>query len=590
MVKQHFAMKKISYIILCLLGIVSMVTAQNTPVFKAEVSKNTIGINERLRVDFTFNENGDDFNPPSFEHFSVMGPSVSISNSWINGKQSFSKTFTYILEPHQQGTLTIGSASIVFQGKTYETQPISVKVVEAVKNPSIDKTPENIADESVFVRTEISTVSPYLNEAVNVVYRVYVRKGLGISDVVLADVPSYQNFWNHNFPIQNYQVEETTLNGEPFLSFAIKRVLLYPQKSGSLSLEPLKVRLLLTVPTQQRDFFGRRMVSEVERTVSSKTQTLQVKPLPEEGKPANFSGAVGNFSLQTTLSKNQLNANESLQAQIQISGEGNFKLFSLPKMNFPSSLEVYDPETSDKIETQSSGMKGSITQSYTVVAQHKGNFPLPSVSFSFFNPKTKKYQTIQSQPLSITVVNGAEPPIQVQAETHSSDKNNNSFKFIKLQSNFENSNTSVLWGSLKFYLLLAIAFGAIPIALLWHRFQQKRNSDISGNKARSAHRLAKKYLSEAKKQIGSQERFYESLERSFHNYLKARLHMETGELSKDKITELLQKKGMSDSVIEAFISLLKNCEFARYAAQSSSNMASDYEKAVQLLSRMDKQL
>ena len=318
--------------------------------FKAEVSKNQLGANERLRIEFSMNKDGDNFTPPNFHGFTiVMGPSQSVSRSWINGVSSFSKTYIYILQPTAKGKFTIGQASIEIDGRTYKTNPIAITVTEAVKTPSIDRNTNDIARENLFLLAEVSKPNPYLNEAVSVVYRLYVGGEISLSNLRLLDVPKYPNFWSQDIRLQNYEVENCSYQGRSYRCIVVKRIVLYPQKTGAITLEPLSVEAIINAPTGQRDFFGRPFYEEISRKVSSGSRVLNIKPLPEEGKPENFSGAVGNFSFSVNATKQTLKANESTQLKIEVSGNGNFKLFDLPKPTFPSSLEVYAPEQKEDI-------------------------------------------------------------------------------------------------------------------------------------------------------------------------------------------------------------------------------------------------
>ena len=346
--------------------------------FRAQVSKKRLGINERLRVDFVMNQNGDDFSPPSFNGFQVVGgPNQSISNSWVNGKRSFSKTYTYFLTPERKGTLKIGQAQITIDGEVFKSVPIDVTVTAAVKNPGeTDQDIVNIED-NLHLVAEISKASPYLNEAVTVVYKLYFRSPLSISNPREVDTPTFSNFWSHIIRIPQLKVEQGTYKGESYNVVVWRKAVLYPQKAGTLDIEPLTVRLNVDIPTRRRDFFGNRVYRPVQHTLTSGTRKLRVKPLPESGKPESFNGAVGNFELDLILSKESLKASESFQAQLKLSGQGNLKLIQLPQLVLPGTMEVYEPEHSEQVKTYLSGMRGSIQDQYTVVPQYQGQYPIP---------------------------------------------------------------------------------------------------------------------------------------------------------------------------------------------------------------------
>ncbi|MDO5105492.1 BatD family protein [Capnocytophaga sp.] len=574
--------------------VINLLHSQNVE-FTAKVSKETLGVNERLRIEFTMNENGDNFTPPNFKNFTVvMGPSQSVSESWINGTRKFSKTYGYILQPNAKGKFTIGQASIEIKGKTYKTATVQITVTEAVSTPSIDKTSNDVARDNLFLVAEVSKPNPFLNEAVSVVYRLYVGGQVALNDLRLVDIPKFPNFWSQEIRMQNYEIENCTHNGKPFRCIVVKKVVLYPQKTGNITLEPLSLDAILSVPTAQRDFFGRPVMEQVSKRVSAGTKTLNIRDLPQQGKPDNFSGAVGEFSFNVTTSKRELKANESLQAKVEISGSGNLKLFDIPKLTFPTALEVYNPEKKDDINTSLSGMRGRVEEFYTVVPQFKGKYPIAGISFSYFNPRTEKYETLKSNEIWIDVTEGptggnlrnpSENIVKQDVITQA-----NQFRFLQLNADLQPANQKMFFGSTRYYLWLLLPLLIIPISLIFWKNRQKRAGDIEGNKARTANRLAKKYLGEAKQKLGDKNTFYEALERALHNYLKAKLKIETSEMSKENISDLLLQRNASQQTVSEFLGLLKNCEMARYSPFDTVSMENDYQKSVQILSELDKQI
>ncbi|WP_420603704.1 BatD family protein [Flagellimonas sp.] len=568
---------------------------ENEVTFEVKVSKEKLGINERLRVEFTMNKDGDNFNPPPFEGFKVvMGPSQSISSSWVNGKRTFSKSYIYILVPTARGQFTIKQATIEISGETYKTLPKTIEVTAAVDKPNDQKTVDDVADESLHLVAEVSKGGPYLNEAVTVIYKLYVSPNISVTNYRQLDNPKYHNFWSQEIPVTKHTAQNGTYKGKSYRYVVLKRVVLYPQKSGNLEIEPLSLEIFVDVPTNRRDFFGGRIYTQTSKTVSAGRRTINVKPLPEAGKPANFGGAVGDFDFSVTTSKKQLNASESLQAKVQVTGKGNLKLFQLPEPELPSALEVYEPEYDENVRTISSGMEGKVANNYTIVPSYRGKYPIPSISFSYFNPKTAKYVTLNSDEINIEVLEG---PLGASdnAVIPSSSKQfvvptGKQFHFIKLNPNLSKIGVNYFFGSSKFYLMLFAPLLLIPIAVFFFKKREAIASDVVGNKIKRANKLAKKYLSTAKKELGNKEAFYVALEKGLHNYLKAKLKIETSEFSKEKITTILTDKNVEASYVESFISLLTSCEMARYSPFSDVQMQNDYEKASEVISKMDKQL
>ncbi|GAL69235.1 BatD protein [Jejuia pallidilutea] len=390
-------------------------------------------------------------------------------------------------------------------------------------------------------------------------------------------------------------MQNGTFNGEDYRFLVLRKTVLYPQRTGKLNIEPLSLNVSVQVPTNRRDIFGSRLMTRVNRTVSAGNRTINVKPLPEKGKPADFSGAVGDFSFKVTTSKTELDATESLQAKVEVSGKGNLKLFNLPKITLPSSLEVYEPEHQENVSTTTRGMQGSISDSYTIVPQYKGKYPLPSISFSYFDLKTESYKRLSSDEIIINVLDG---PVNTASEASNTsngivkqrvETNSNQFAFIKTKTDFKPIQKEYFFKTKLFWSLLLGPFLAIPLAILVRRKKATRDADVVGNKIRRADKLARKYLKGAKKQLGKKEAFYEALEKALHNYLKAKLHIETSELSKDRIQSLLLERGVETNVVNDFIAIFENCELARYTPITNVTMQADYDKAAKTISLIDKQ-
>ncbi len=563
--------------------------------FDLKLSKSKLGLNERLRVEFVMNQDGDNFQPPEFKGFNVlMGPMQSISSSWINGVRSYSKTYSYTLVPTSKGNFSIGQGSIVINGKTYKSLSEKVTVTAAVDKPSDEMTVDDIADENLHLVAEVSKSNPYLNEAITVTYKLYVSPSIRVSNYTPLDNPKYNNFWSQDIPLNVGNAKSGTYKGQPYRYVTLKRVVLYPQKSGALEIEPLSLQVTVDVPTNKRDFFGRKLYSKANKIVAAGKRKINVKPLPTIGQPSNFSGAVGAFDFAVTTSKTSLNASESLQATVEVSGSGNLKLFQLPEPNVPGSLEVYDPEFNEKVRTTFSGSSGKVSNSYTIVPEFKGKYPIPAIDFSFFNPKTEQYQTLSSDEIIINVIEGPTNNASVNSSSSTNQQTvvatGEQFRFIKLKPNLTAIGQKHFIGSSPFWLWLLLPLLLIPIFILIRKKREEIADDVSGNKVRKANKLARKYLSTAKKALGNKDSFYVALEKGLHNYLKAKLKIETTDFSKDKITFLLEEKKVNTKTIDGFIGLLKNCEMARYSPFTDVQMQQDYNKASEVISYLDKQL
>ena len=378
----------------------------------------------------------------------------------------------------------------------------------------------------------------------------------------------------------------------------LRKTVLYPQKTGKLNIEPLTLDISVQVPTNSRDIFGRRLMKSVHKTVAAGNRTINVKALPSEGKPLNFSGAVGAFNFKVNSNKNELKATEALQVEVEVSGKGNLKLFELPKLILPSSLEVYEPEHKENVSTNLGGMQGRISDSYTVVPTYQGKYPIPGITFTYFDLKTESYKTITSDELLINVTEGPISNVvgtQARIDANIINKQDvvstgNQFSAFKTKSNFTSINQEYFFKSKLFWASLLMPFLAIPLAIIVRRRKDERDADVIGNKVRQTNKLARKYLGQAKKELGNKEAFYNALERALHNYLKSKLKIETSDFSKERIIELLNKKAVETSNIEGFIGLLKSCELARYTPFTNVEMQQDYDKAAKVIVTIDKQI
>ncbi len=584
------AMKK--YAILLLLSFQGLLAQVQ---FDAKASKQTLGINERLRVDFSMNADGDNFVPPSFEGFRVVaGPSQQVSQSWVNGKSTFNKIYSYYLLPTQRGTVTIKQASIEINGQVYKTAPIKITVTAAVEQPRDPNDTQIDADDALHLVAEVSKTDPYINEPITVVYKLYFSYNVGITNWRELDKPKYNDFWSQNIDIKQLQVEEGRYNGERYRYVVLRKTVLYPQKAGKLKIEPLSLDLDVELPSNRRTIFGQMIPVEDNKRVSAGEKSINVKPLPEAGKPEDFSGAVGRFDFKVTPSRTVIKNGESLELTVSVSGNGNMKLFTLPKPVVPSALEMYDPVHKENVNTNLNGMSGRITDSYTIIPQFKGKYPIKAMSFSYFDLASRRYKTITSPEIMVNVLDGPTAGSAVATGSSAPEKmkiaSNEQFKFIKLKTKLQPKNKKDFFGSPGFYAGIALPFLCIPLLVLLRRKKRAIDNDVEGNKTRNSNRLAKKYLSDARLHLANRELFYVSLEKALHNFLKAKLKIETSEMRKERIREILLERGAQPETVSDFISIAENCEFARYAPSAAAATQSEYDRAVAVLSELEKQI
>ena len=551
--------------------------------FEATVSKSKLALNERLRIDFVMNQNGDNFSPPEFENFQIIGgPNQSIKTSYVNGEREFSKTYSYFLKPLKKGKLKINQASIEIDGELYKSLQIEVLITDSVKQPS-DSTTQYYNDDDIELRALISKGSPYLNEPITVVYKLYYKAPINISDARETETPKFKDFWSQTIKIPQLKVQREIYKGQNYNVVEWRKVVLYPQKIGDLEITPLSLNLVLDVPTDKRDFFGNVIYDQTSQLISTGMRRIIVKDLPQQGKPNSFSGAVGKFEFDVILNKNSLRATESFQAELKVKGNGNLKLFDLPNILVPNSMELFEPEREELISTNLSGMSGSVSKFFTVIPRFQGNFPIEEVEFSYFDPETEKYKILKSPRLTIDVYDGP-----VISNTNINDNSNiitsnDSFRFIKTKGNLTEIKNDIFFQSRFFYVIATTPFVLLLSLLLFTTY--KRNRKKSSNELiRIQERQINRMIDSAKESIGDKVSFYDKIEKAIMKSLIVKFSIRMESLNKEKIEQIGKEKGLIKEDVILIIKLIENCEKAKYSRSSNSLMNKDLENATKAIS------
>ena len=546
--------------------------------FDVSVSKSKLGLNERLRVDFVMNQNGDNFSPPKFENFQIIGgPNQSIKTSYVNGERSFSKTYSYFLKPLKKGTLKISQASIEIDNETYKSLPIEVTITDSVKQPS-DAVTQYYNDDDIELRALISKGSPFLNEPITVVYKLYYKAPINISDARETETPKFKDFWSQTIKIPQLKVQREVYKGQNYNVVEWRKVVLYPQRVGELEISPLSLNLVLDVPTDKRDFFGNVIYDQTSQLISTGMRRINVKNLPNLGKPDSFTGAVGEFEFDVILNKNSLRATESFQAELKVKGSGNLKLFDLPNILVPNSMELFEPEREELINTNLSGMSGSISKLFTVIPRFQGNFPIEEVEFSYFNPETEKYKILKSPRLTIDVFDGPALSNSITNDNLNIITADDSFRFIKIKGNLEEIKNDIFFESKLFYALVASPF-AFLLSLFAFTIYSRKRKESSYELIRIEERLIYKMIDSAKDAIGDKILFYDKIEKAIIKSLIVKFSIRMESLNKEKIQQIGKEKGLLRNDITLIIKLIENCEKAKYSQSSDSIMNKDLENA-----------
>ena len=548
--------------------------------FDASVSKTKLGLNERLRVDFVMNQNGDNFSPPNFEGFQIIGgPNQSIKTTYVNGERSFSKTYSYFLQPLIKGRLSIKQASIEIDGEEYKSLPIEVIITDSVNQPS-DSVTEYYNNDDIELRALISKSSPYLNEPITVVYKLYYKAPIRISDARETETPNYKDFWNQTIKIPQLKIKREIYKGQNYNVVEWRKVVLYPQKSGQLEISPLSLNLMLDVPTDKRDFFGNVIYDQTSQYISTGMRRINVKDLPLNNMPPSFTGAVGQFEFDVIIDKSSLRATESFQAELKVKGKGNLKLFDLPNLLVPSSMELFEPQREESINTNLSGMSGSVTKLFTVIPRFQGSFPIEEVEFSYFDPQLETYKTLRSSRLTVDVFDG--PTITGSSSNTNIITPNDSFRFIKTKSNLIKIDNSNFFESQLFYVLISSPFTMVIAFALLTAYNRTRKSSTKELR-RSKEKEINKMIDAANKSLNDKDEFYNLIEKALLKTMLLKFSINIENFNKEKIKSIIKGKGINEKEISKIIQLIENCESAKYSRSSNSIMNNDLKNAREVI-------
>lgn len=583
--------------------------------FVTQISRDKIGINEVLEVRFVMNVDGNHINPPNFSNFQVVGgPMQSYNSSWVNGKTSRTVSVGYFLQPTKKGKITIGSATMEYEEKTYKTQPVTIEVGDAIAQQPRQQThrsrtaqslwdeffgdqrepvqqpqlPQNLG-QGIHLVAHVNKSSAFINEPITIEYRLYVSYYSSANNMQVINMPKFNNFWNHILENKEQRIQEGTYKGKVYRYIVLQKGILLPQKEGNLTIDPMELEILVENPTGRYDVFGRPEMDRGMKKFSSGAQTINVKPLPLQNKPENFDGAVGKFTFTKSVNKTTTKANEPIELYLTVKGQGNLQLINLPTPIVPNALEIYEPETIDKISNNlSTGMEGSRTYKYVIVPQYKGKYTIEPISFSYFDTETKSYKTITTEETIIDVAEGPELP--TNGPEREEILKTNEFQPNRTNIQIDASNGWDLANNDYFLWFVGLPLLAIPTVLVFGKVRSAQNADVEGLAQKKSNKLVKKYLSTAKKELGNKEAFYEALEKCLHNFLKASFKMETKDMSNETIEELLHNHAIDQDTIQQFFHIKANCEMARYAQFTATDQQSDYQNAAQVIQSIDKQL
>lgn len=570
----------------------------------------TVIMGRPFQITYTANAKVSDFKAPAITNFDILaGPfkSESYSSQIINGNMtsSVSISFTYTLQAQKTGTFTIPSAGITASGNKYTSNGLSIKVLPADNNEesgssgssSSSSAAASISSKNLFIRPVLSRSSVYEQEAVTLSYKLYTTYDIvQFSNKVM---PDFNGFLKQEFEqTGNTQLAYESYNGKNYLTATVYQVILYPQSAGDITIDRATFEAIIRVQSRQPvrsifdDFF--ESYTNVARSIEVPAIKLHVNALPG-GKPVPFSGVVGQFSISSSLSAEQVKVNEAVTLKINISGSGNMKLLKNPDIHFPDALEVYDPKITNSFKTAAAGLSGTKSVEIMFIPRHAGTFEIPSWELNYFDSKEHKYKTLRTPPYSLQVLKSdgtVDEQVFVSNYTNKEDVKQigNDIRYIYTGPvRFAKTETHVFSNFLSWLLFVVPLLIAFTMYILFRK-HVKDNADMDMVKNRRANRIAVKRLKYAQKMLraGNKDLFYEEVMKAIWSYLSDKLTIPVAVINKEKITLVLEEKGVEKDLITQLTNILNTCEFARFApGTGQQEMGNLYEETIQVISDIE---
>jgi hypothetical protein len=567
--------------------------------FNSSASKTTVGTGEQFQITYSVNGNVDNYVPPDLGQFQVLsGPNVSTNMEFDGrGNRVINYSFNYILVAPNVGSFNISPASVIIGGRKLTSNGIKITVVKG--KPAVKSRDGNTTDLSklLFLKTIVNKTDVYQGQQLSLVYRVFTR--VDILQNQVDKIHDLNGFWSEEIKSdQPSQFKLDVYKGERYNIADLKKVVLFPEHSGNITISPFSMTFLARVQASPKDFmdqfFGGN-VQDVNYTAKSLPVVIHVKPLPEAGKPAGFAGAVGNFNIQASVDRTQLKANEALNLKVKVSGSGNLKLLKDLNPNFPADFEKYDPKITDSVNVTENGVSGYRIYNYLVIPRHKGDFTIEPVSFSYFNPATHKYVTLQTQSFNVKVDKGVtENMVTALAGEDKQDVKllDKDIHYIKTGNAGLTKLGEGFFGSTAFYLLLLLGPLSCVVAFFYRNKVRSDNSDIVKVKSRKASKLAAKHLAAAQKELqaNNTKAFYEEVFKGLYGYLSNKLNISYADLDRETIASALKARAVNEDLIIQLLDTLDLCEMARYAPVTHIQANEVFDKAKNIINAIENEI
>lgn len=562
--------------------------------FTAEANRYKVAAGESFTITFKINTEASDFNYPNFNGFRIVsGPMTGFSTTVINGRMSQEKTASFELLALKTGTYTIDPATVKANGETYRTKPLTIEVV-AERPKQGGNSIEDKAAELAQVKILTNKRTVYVGEPLAARYTLILKTNIGNFDFI--EEPEFQNFIKNDIEIKHIETQQEVIDGERVTTADFRKFVLIPQQAGTVSPGTLRLRIPTQVPTGRTDWFGRQEVTTINQLSASNFPTITVKPLPESGKPADFSGGVGNYKLYVSLSRNEVKADESITLTVEVAGNGNLQVVELPSPVLPNSIESYDPKYKESISVKTSGVSGYKRNEYLLLPRYKGTYKIPALTFSYFDVDKEKYVTLTSDELVVNVTEGPQQSsaddggTSVQTDKTSVSALGEDILFIHTTPSAFEVHKSSLFASNAHVRLLATGLLLLLGMFVFTRVRGSYRPDLKKQTERKAASAAGKQLKKAATFIpkGDVKSFYGELSTALHQYFANKMGVPAGDFNRESVAAAIQKKGGSIELATATQQLLSQADMARFAPQTQANMQADLEKAKNVLENLEK--
>ena len=590
--------------------------------FKASAPAQVI-MGKPFQLTYTVNQRAKDLRAPEFEDFDyVAGPytSQSSSTSFVNGKRtsSFALTYTYTLMANKEGTFMIPPATIKVDGSQYSSNGVRITVLppdqptqtSAASQPrntnqssatSQQRENNQTSAENIFMRTLVSKTKVHEQEVILLSYKLYFA-GVDVAQMTNnTRLPEFKGFLKQELEMGEIQTELEHYNGRNYQTAVLYRALLFPQRSGELVIEPAQFEAILRVQNRAQvrsifdDFFG--SYTTVSKQLVAPKVTIHVASLPA-GKPAGFSGGVGQFSINSTISSTNLQANEAVTLKLTVQGTGNMKLLKTLAVDWPEGFEVYDPKVTNNFQNTTSGVTGTKIIEYLAIPRAGGTYTLPPVQFSYYDPQADSYKTLTTPEYTIQVARTATEETSATVVNNYVQKEDiqqlgTDIRYIYTGDLERGARIlkqgQVTFGSWLFWLWYIMPTLLAAVLFIVFRKQIKENADITRVRYKKANKIAQRRLKNAERLLkeNQKEQFYEEIERAAWTYLSDRLSVPTAQLGKENIAQILAAKSVSEDIIKQLLHVLSTAEFARYAPISDHAMQDIYDDTTKIINQLE---